>query len=272
MRRGTFGRFGRMTLVAGLLGCAVAGCRGGAVAAAIPKKIVDLSPTITDDLMLRQLGHRACDFLGVKERLQFTPIVPSNDQHTWGLTELAIPSNIGAHLDAPARLLKNGERPHQIALDKLFGPAKLIELAWKDRHSQLQVTDLETYASSINPGDIVILYVDYRAPQDDDWPTYAALSPQAAQWLVSKKIKALATDMPSIGGFNRYADLMEKNRPVEEVWAERLAFSQAGIPVIEGLANVGQIVGEKNIVFAGFPLPVDDRGGAPVRAVAILYP
>lgn len=272
MRRASFGRLGRTTLVAAVLGSVLAGCRGGGVVAtAAPRNIVNLSPVITDDVMLRTLGHRACDFLGVKERLSFAPIIPRNEQHTWGLTEIGIPTNAGAHLDAPGRLLKDGPRPHQIPLMSLFGTARLIELAWKDRHSQLQVTDLETYSSSINAGDIVILYVDYRAPQDEDWPTYPSLSPQAAQWLVSKKIKALATDMPSIGGFNRYADLMEKNRPPEEVWAERLAFSQASIPVIEGLTNLGQLVGEKNIVFSGFPLAIDDRGGAPVRAVAILY-
>ena len=52
--------------------------------------------------------------------------------------------------------------------------------------------------------------------------------------------------------------LMDKNRPPEEVWAERLAFSKEGIPVIEGLANIAQLSGEKNIVFVGFPLAIAD--------------
>ena len=77
--------------------------------------------------------------------------------------------------------------------------------------------------------------------------------------------------MPSIGSFSRYADLMEKNRPPEEVWAERLAFLQAGIPVVEGLANLGHLKGEQTIVFVGFPLAIADRSGAPMRAVALVY-
>ena len=46
----------------------------------------------------------------------------------------------------------------------------------------------------------------------------------------SKKIRALATDMPSIGSFSRYADLMDKNRPPEEVWAERSRCWKQGFP------------------------------------------
>jgi kynurenine formamidase len=256
--------------VALLILAGVAGCRGGgSVSIPMPKKIVDLSPVISEDLPVRQLGHRACDFLGLKEHLAFTPITPSKDAYAFGLTEFGIISNLGAHLDAPARLLKGGERPDQVPLEKLYGRARLVDLRWKDRSTPLQITDLENYSIAAN--DILLLYVGYVQPQDEDWPTYAPLSVQAAQWLVAKKIKALATDMPSIGSFSRYADLMDKNRPPEEVWAERLAFLQAGIPVVEGLTNLGRLMGEKNIVFVGFPLAIADRSGAPMRAAALIF-
>jgi hypothetical protein len=45
--------------------------------------------------------------------------------------------------------------------------------------------------------------------------------------------------MPSIGSFSRYADLMDKGRPPDEIWEERLAFFREGIPIVEGLTNVG---------------------------------
>ena len=252
-------------LVVGLLGCRGA----GPIGLAMPKKIVDLSPVISEDLPVRQLGHRAVEFLGMKERLTFVPVTPSNEQYTFGLMYYELPSHVGAHLDAPGRLLKGGERADQVPLEKLYGRAKLIDLTWKDRHSPLQITDLETYSIAAN--DILLLFVGYTRPQDEDWPTYSPISAQAAQWLASKKIRTLATDMPSIGSFSRYADLMEKNRPPEEVWAERLAFLQAGIPVVEGLTNLADLKGEQNIVFAGFPLAIADRSGAPMRAVALVY-
>jgi kynurenine formamidase len=245
-------------------------CRGGGAGSVpMPKKIVDLSPVITEDLPTRQLGHRAADFLGVKDRLSFRPITPAKEHHSFGLTYYELPSHIGAHLDAPGRLLKGGERADQVPLDKLFGAARLIDLRWKDRHSPLQITDLENYTIVAN--EILLLFVGYTQPQDEDWPTFSPLSAQAAQWLASKQIKALATDMPSIGSFSRYADLMDKDRPPEEVWAERLALFQAGIPIIEGLTNLGHLVGEQSIVFVGFPLAIADRSGAPLRAAALVY-
>jgi kynurenine formamidase len=254
-----------LVAVAGLLGCRT----NGAAVLPMPKKIVDLSPVITEDLPVRQFGHKACEFLGVKERMSFTPVPPSKEVYAFGLTYFELVSNVGAHLDAPARLLKGGERPDQIALERLYGQARLIDLRWKDRNSPLQITDLENYR--IGPDEILLLFVGYSQPQDEDWPTYSPISVQAAQWLAAKRIRALATDMPSIGSFSRYMDLMDKNRPPEEVWAERLAFLQADIPVIEGLSNLGHLIGQKDIVFVGFPLAIANRSGAPVRAAALIF-
>lgn len=253
-----------------LVALGLSGCRtSGSVSVPMPRKIIDLSPVITEDLPVRQFGHRACEFLGIKERVVFTPVLPSKESYAFGLTYFELPSNLGAHLDAPARLLKGGERADQVPLDRLYGRARIVDLRWKDRSSPLQITDLENYNIAAN--EILVLFVGYSQPQEEDWPAYSSISVQAAQWLAAKKIRALATDMPSIGSYSRYADLMEKNRPPEEVWAERLAFFQAGIPVIEGLTNVGHLVGEKNVVFIGFPLPIADRSGAPVRAAGLVF-
>jgi len=248
----------------------VYGCRGHGVAGlSMPKKIVDLSPVITEDLPVRQFGHRVCEFLGVKERVAFTPVMPSKDAYAFGLTTVELTTNLGAHLDAPARLLKGGERADKVPLEKLYGRARILDLRWKDRHSPLQITDLENYTIAAN--EILILFVGYSQPQYDEWPAYTSLSVEAAQWLAAKHIRALATDMPSIGNFNHYVDLMDKDRPPEEVWAERLALFQAGIPVVEGLTNLAHLLGEKNIVFVGFPLALADSSGAPMRAAALIY-
>lgn len=267
---GSVQRFRLPLALIGFLVVIAGGCERATTAGLLmPKAIIDLSPTITPDLAVRQLGHRASEFLGLKKQAPFTPVVPENAGYTFGLTSFELVSHLGAHLDAPGRLLRDGERADQVPLEKLYGRAQVIDLRWKDRHSPLQITDLENYA--IEPGYVVILYVGYKHPQGDDWPTYSPLSLQAAQWLAAKGIRALATDMPSIGSFSRYAELMDKNRPNHEVWAERLAFSQAGIPVVEGLTNLGELLDKDKIVFVGFPLAIADRSGAPMRAAALIY-
>ncbi len=251
----------------GFLGCD----RGGTAGLPMPRKIIDLSPPLTEDVAVKQFGHRACEFLGLAEKFQFTPVIPSNPEYTFGLTRFEMVSHMGAHLDAPARLLQNGERADEVPLSKLYGPAQVLDLRWKDRQTALQVTDLENYESQIGANRILILYIGYSQPKDEDWPAYPPLSVEAARWLAKKGIKALATDMPSIGSFSRYADLMDKGRPPEEVWEERLAFFREGIPIVEGLTNLSKLLSEENIVFAGFPLPLADPSGAPVRAAALIF-
>src|SRR5437016_5131388 len=109
----------------------VLGCRGGvSMGIAVPKKIVDLSPAITEDLPVRQFGHRACEFLGLKERISFTPVAPQKETYAFGLTYFELASNLGAHLDAPARLLKGGQRADQVPLEKLYGRARVVNLQW----------------------------------------------------------------------------------------------------------------------------------------------
>ena len=135
---------------------------------------------------VRQYGHRACEFLGLKERITFTPIVPQKEEYSFGLTSFDLTSNLGAHLDAPGRLLKGGERADQVPLDKLYGRAHVADLRYKD-HSPLQITDLENF--DIVPNEVLILFVGYSEPQDEEWPAYAPLSVQAAKWLAAKKIR-----------------------------------------------------------------------------------
>lgn len=260
-------------ILLGLLSlCGPMGCRGGGNAGVpMPKAIIDLSPPLTEDIAVRQFGHRACEFLGLAERFQFTPIIPSNPEYAFGLTRFEMVTHMGAHLDAPARLLKNGESAVEVDLRKLYGPAQVLDLRWKDRQTALQVTDLENYKSQIVPNRILILYVGYAQPKDEDWPAYPHLSVEAAKWLAAAGIKALATDMPSIGSFSRYADLMDKGRSPEEIWEERLVLFQKGIPIVEGLTNVSKILTEENIIFVGFPLAIPDRSGAPMRAAALIF-
>ena len=262
-----------VVLLLGLLAAfGVLGCRtGDAVGIPMPRRIIDLSPPITEDLAVKQFGHRACEFLGLPERFNFTPVIPANPEYAFGLTGFELVSHLGAHLDAPGRLLKDGASADEVPLTKLYGPAQVLDLRWKDRQSPLQVTDLENYDSEIAENRILILYVGYSQPKDEDWPAYPPISVEAARWLADKGIRALATDMPSIGSFSRYADLMDKGRPPEDVWEERLAFLRKDIPIVEGLTNLSKLLHEENIVFVGFPLPIVDRSGAPMRAAALIF-
>ncbi len=249
----------------GLLG--IAGCRAQSVP--LPSRIVDLSPALTADVNVQRLGSQALQFLGSDGRIRSTLIVPSDPAMAFGLQALHLPSHSGTHLDTPARLLRGGDRPADVHLDQLFGPAHLVDLRWHTRHSPIQITDLEL--ARIMADEIVLLLVGYEPPQGDDWPRFAPLSAQASEWLAAKQIRALATDMPALVLYDELDERMRRGQPPESIWAEYLPLFQARIPVIVGLVNLEALARERNIVFAGFPMPLTDADGAPVRAAALVY-
>ena len=246
----------------------LAACRGEHYVP-MPRQIVDLSPTITADLNIQRLGSHTLNFLGTPGRTRSTPVLPDDPNFAYGIRSLHLLSDTGAHLDAPARLLRGGETPAQINLDRLFGPARIVDLRWHDRHSPIQITDLEL--AEIQEGDVVILFVGYEPPVGDDWPLYTDLSTQASEWLVGKKIRALATDMPAIVRFDEIDTRMRKGLPPEKVWEEYLPLFQARIPIVVGLVNLDSLVREARVAFVGFPLSLADGGGAPMRAAALVY-
>ncbi|HSP98422.1 MAG TPA: cyclase family protein [Candidatus Dormibacteraeota bacterium] len=246
----------------------LAGCQQGS-SVPVPREIVDLSPVLTPDLNIQRLGTRTLSFLGTEGRIRSTPIVPADASFTWGMRTIEILSHTGAHLDAPSRLLRGGETPARVDLSDLFGPARVIDLRWHNRHTPIQITDLEL--KPIEEGEIVILFVGYEPPAAGEWPRYAPLSAQAAEYLTAKKIRALATDLPAIVRFDDIESRMTRAQPPEEVWAEYLPLFQAGIPIIAGLVNLDAIVKEPNVAFVGFPLALPIADGAPVRAAALVY-
>jgi kynurenine formamidase len=235
----------------------------------VPREIIDLSPVITPDINIQRLGVRTLTFLGTDGRVKSTPVLPSDPAFAWGMRTIELLSHTGSHLDAPARLLRGGEPPGQIDLNDLYGPARVIDLRWHSRQTPIQITDLEL--KPIVEGEIVILFIGYEPPAPGEWPKYAALSAQASQYLVAKKIRALATDVPSIVRFDEVEARLTRGLPPEEVWAEHLPLFQAGIPVIAGLVNLDAIVKEPHIAFVGFPLALAVGDGSPIRAAAFVF-
>jgi len=259
------GPLGALALLASLFG---SGC-SNQTAVPQPRKIVDLSPIITPDLNLRRLGPKVLDLFGTDGRTHVLPLLPQDPTLAYGIGKLEIMTHTGAHLDAPSRLLRGGEPPARVRLDTVFGSARVVDLRWHDRHSPIQITDLEL--KPIEPGEVVILFLGYEPPVDNEWPRFSPLSEQAARWLVAKKIRALATDTPALTRFEDIGERLRKHQPPEAVWAEHLPFFQAQIPVIAGLVNLDAIVREPSVVFVGLPLSLAIGNGSPIRAAAFVY-
>lgn len=234
-----------------------------------PRAIVDLSPTITEDLPVRSLGTRMFQQFGGRATTAFQHVVV-DDPFYGARSYLEFDNHNGVHYDPPSHVIEGATSADQVPLGRFIGRAIVIDFRAKQKDQPLAAADFQNLG--IQPDHIVIAFVGYTPPGSDELPSYAYLSGEAAQYLAKLPIKAFATDMPSLGGIRNYVELAAQGvRGSERFLSEHHAFLSRDIPVIEGLVNVEPLLAERSIVFVGFPLKIKDGNGAPMRAAALIY-
>lgn len=251
--------------------CLLAGCaQTPSGVPPMPKRIVDISPTITPDMPLRSLGAKFLKDFDFPEKLEWETRIEDGDIY-FSDTFVTLFTHVGPHHDAPNHIIKGASGTDSFPLEKFYGQARIFDFRAKPKDEPLTRADFE--GKGIEPGDIVIAFVGYTPPtSDDELPSYAYLSGEAAEYLATIPVKAFASDMPSLGSIKSYYKLPKEGVTGSKNLApEHYAFLSREIPNIEGLANLEELVGEANIVFVGFPLKLKDSDAGPIRAAALVY-
>ena len=176
----------------------------------------------------------------------------------YNLELLFLSSHTGTHLDAPYHFVKNGQKIHQISLDRLIGKAILIKIK-KARNIPITKSDITLFEK--NNGKIpnhssVFFFTGWQQnlKKDNYFTENPGLSVSAANYLVLKKINLVGIDSPSI-------DLGK-----DESFSVHDILSKNNILIVENLTNLNKVPKEFN--FTILPLKLKDATGSPVRAVA----
>jgi len=124
----------------------------------------------------------------------------------------------------------------------------------------IRVADLGQMAERVQAGDGLLLRTGwsrrvYEPAYRDQLPR---VSLELARWCVTKGVRMLGVEPPSV------ADVSDP----EELTAVHKVLLEAGVILVEGLANLDQIRRER-VTFMAFPLKVAGGDGAPVRAFAL---
>ncbi len=185
----------------------------------------------------------------------------------------------GTHLDAPVHFAEGRQTADQIPLERLMGPAVMIDIAAKCAQNadyQVSVADFEAWEAKNGPlkdGVIVLLHTGFGKR----WPDrkrymgtakrgeagvaelhFPGLAPAAAEWLVANRdIAAIGLDTPSIDygqstHFESHRILFDKN-----------------IPAFENVANLHELPAVGSLVFA-LPMKIKGGSGGPLRIVALV--
>lgn len=185
----------------------------------------------------------------------------------------------GTHLDAPIHFSEGKQSTEQIPLDRLIGPAKVIDVSERalgnpDYLVSIEdITRWEAEHGSLEDGDILLIRTGYgqfwpdperylgtslRGPEGVANLHFPGLDPDAAIWLVeNRNIDAFGIDTASID----YGQ--------STLYETHQALFAANIPAFENVANMDQLPATGAEVVA-LPMKIKAGSGGPLRIIARL--
>ena len=176
------------------------------------------------------------------------------------LTRIIMGSHTGTHLDAPRHFIQDGIGIDGIPPDKLIGEAYVADLSKKPIGSGITSEDLRRELDEkIVKDDIVVVYTgcSERWGVESMNRDYTYLTGDAADYLVSRRVRAVGIDFLSV----------EKFKAAEPVVHKTLLGN--GIFIIESLSSaLKQFVG-KRILMICMPIKLENGDGAPARVIVV---
>lgn len=162
---------------------------------------------------------------------------------------LSLSAHAGTHIDAPLHFLRRGRSVDLWPLDATVGPARVIRIR---NPGIIEVGELRLHR--IRKGERLLFKTrnSARKPPGMFFEDYVALSPEAARYLASRRLRAVGIDGPSIGPFEQGAE------------THRILLG-AGIWIVEWLDLRRIPAGPCDLIC--LPLRVVAGDGAPARAI-----
>lgn len=265
-----------MTIYRITFGCllvfTLSACSEGRAPLFIPKEIIDLGALVTEDLPQRVWGKA---FLAANnlDRPNAFEVVEWTTEIGGGSVSgqnsfYTLANHGGPHVDAPNHM---GFEPgiDSYSIDAFSGPLKIFDVRGYPKGRTVPKTVFSE--SSINRGDVVMIYTDYSPPQTDDaFPETITLTRAAAEYLATIPVGAIATDAFSVANLQDQTPVDSDDPTVQAVPIHH-AFLSRGIPIYEQLFNVDQTLGKERMYFVGVPLNIRDGDGMIVRPVVFVY-
>jgi arylformamidase len=167
------------------------------------------------------------------------------------VSSLSMSAHAGTHMDAPLHFLQGGSGVDALPLEATVGRARVLPI----RNTRLISSD-ELRTHRIRAGERLLFKTKNSTRNRKAggfFRDYVAVSSEAANYLVSRRVRAVGIDGPSIG-------------PSDEEMAEtHRVLMRAGIWIIEGLDLSRAPVGPCDLVC--LPLHIVGADGAPARAI-----
>jgi kynurenine formamidase len=216
--------------------------------------------------MLVDLTHRFRD--GMFSQPLFPPVSVTRcvrfEDKRINVTKLDVCVHHGTHIDAPVHFVPGGRTVADLELEEVSGAAIGLDLSGRPP-AAITARDLDAAGAGVQDGDLVFLHTGWGRWFSEDPARYEIhpyLAVDAARWLVDRRVKLVALDVPS-------PDMPVPLRGPGFDWPIHHLLLESGTLIAEHLANLDRVAGRRFRAL-GFPLPIVGADGSPVRMVAEL--
>ncbi len=183
------------------------------------------------------------------------------DGRWYVVTQLQMSGHAGTHVEAPLHAVEGGASIGDLPVDCFFGEAAILDLRSAACSAPFDLACLQAAAAEaggVHRGDIVFFRFDWdrRVAEEGGrelYPPYPA--PEALRWLVEQGVKLVGIDTP---GFEVQGNPALINHHL---------VLDRGIPLIESLAHLDQLIQRRVFVFAQ-PLLAYGTDAVPLRVLA----
>lgn len=177
--------------------------------------------------------------------------------HGYSSEMMFLSTHTGTHIDAPSHFIPDSRTIDKIKVSRFVSRSILIKIPKK---ADQQITLNDIINCKINANDTVVFATGWekRFKNDNYMINNPGLSLDAAEYLASNRVNAVAIDGPSIdrgvdNNFNIHSTLLSND-----------------IPIIENLCNLEELSSVKSFTLIVNPLKLVGASGSPVRAIALV--
>jgi arylformamidase len=176
--------------------------------------------------------------------------------------KLVLGTHTGTHIDAPRHFIPGGETVETIALDRLNGPATVVDFSDSADRSEIGSRLLEARISGRAVERLIVRFDwDRHLNTSRYYTDHPFFSTEACHWLVQQGCRVLALDTPQPDD-PRHGRDSEIDAPNHKI------LLGAGVILVEYLVGIRALRSPVvDLIVA--PLKIRDGDGAPARCFAI---
>ncbi len=182
----------------------------------------------------------------------------------WQGSSFCMFCHYGTHVDAPNHFICDGIPIDEVPLNRIMGPAAVVELSDFDLSGKITGNVLEDRGSHVMQDDIAILrtgWSDKHWGEDVFWSSGPYLTADAGDWLVERGVKAIVYDFAE-----EYVVRNKGFRGEQCIVHHKILGND--IFNIEYVVNLAKIERPRCAIIA-LPVKLHGLDGAPARVVAL---